>query len=123
MEMSQVEQGLLWVQNVPSFTPSATFIELAEPLPSVPQSELLNLVPNATLIFHPHLFKIVTPINVNYLQTLPAAHPNQPLVESMCCGLWEGFWPFAKFDKLTSDTWDNSTCKLKALNLDFMLKQ
>ncbi|KAG2046443.1 hypothetical protein BDR06DRAFT_899221 [Suillus hirtellus] len=42
---------------------------------------------------HPHLFKIVTPINVNHFQDLLTDHPNQAFVKSVCHALREGSWP------------------------------
>ena len=116
-------RGFLWVRNASSLTPSATLTELAEPLPGVPPSELNNLIPNATLISHMHLLQIITPINVDLFQTLLSSHPNQPLINSICHGLCEGFWPFAKFGDSTPDTWDNSACQLEGPNLVFTLKQ
>jgi len=56
-----------------------------------PLSELNNPIPNATLTSHLHLFKIITPINVDWFQELLTSHPNQPLVGSVCHGLREGF--------------------------------
>jgi hypothetical protein len=41
------------------------------------------------------LFKIVTPINVDFFQRLLQNHPNRPFVDSVCRGLREGFWPWA----------------------------
>jgi len=100
-----------------------TFTEIATPLPNIPVSELLNPVPNSTLASHPHLFKIVTPVNVDKLEQLLVSHPNRPLVKSVCCGFHDGFWPFAHFDDTAPDMWDNSACALKGTNLDFALKQ
>jgi len=48
---------------------------------------------------------------------------NCPLVESICCGLCEGFWPFENFDDSAPDTWDKLTCLLEGSNLEFALKQ
>ncbi|EGF97942.1 uncharacterized protein MELLADRAFT_84147 [Melampsora larici-populina 98AG31] len=40
-----------------------------------------------------HLFKIVTPIKVDKMETLLVNHPNRPFVLSALKGLREGFWP------------------------------
>jgi hypothetical protein len=49
---------------------------------------------------NPHLFKIVTPINVD---------PNKPFVQSVCVSLREGFWPWANTQKEEyPTTWDFS---------------
>jgi hypothetical protein len=58
---------------------------------------------------NPDLFQVVTPIRVDRLQQLLAGHPNRDLVDSVCHGFREGFWPWAD----TSlpgypNTWDNS---------------
>jgi len=100
-----------------------TFTEIVAPLPNVPNSELLNPVPNSTISSHPHLFKIVMPIKVDRFEQLLQTHPNRPLVESVCRGLREGFWPFATFDDTAPDTWDNSARLLEGPNLDFALRQ
>jgi len=58
-------RGFLWVHNASPCTPSATFTEIAFPLPNVPMSELLNLVTNSTITSYPHIFKSFTPVKVN----------------------------------------------------------
>ena len=97
--------------------------EIALPLPDVPPLELLNHTALSTLASHPHLFKIVTPINVDCLEKLLESHPNWPLVTSVCKGLREGFWPLANFDQSAPITWDNSACKLQGADLTFALQQ
>ena len=97
--------------------------EIALPLPDVPPSELLNHTTLSTLTSHPHLFKIVTPINVDRLEKLLESHPNQPLITSVCKGLHEGFWPLANFYQSAPVTWDNSASKLQGADLTFALQQ
>ncbi len=46
------------------------------------------------MAMHPHLFRIVTPIQVDWFKELLAQHPNHPSVGSVCHGLRIGFWPF-----------------------------
>jgi len=48
-----------------------------------------------TIKDNPNLFKIVTPIDINKFEELLALHPNYPFVESVCRGLYGGFWPWA----------------------------
>src|SRR5882724_9628671 len=115
--------GFLWVHNRSLQSPSASFTEIVEPLPNVPTSKLHNPMPNSTITSHPHLFKIVTPVKVDRFEQLLSSHPNQPLVQSVCRGLCEGFWPFACFSIDAPDTWDNSTRTLEGPNLDFALSQ
>jgi len=72
---------------------AANWTIYAPPLPPPPDVELANPVVISTIKSHPHLFKIVTPINVDRFEDLLSAHPNQPLVQSICQGLRHGFWP------------------------------
>jgi hypothetical protein len=67
----------------------------AKPLPSPALKELENPIVTQTIIQNPHLFKIVTPINVDLFESYLATHPNRPFVVSVCQGLREGFWPWA----------------------------
>ena len=116
-------RGFLWVCDASLKTPSATFTEIAAPLPDVPPSESCNHIPNSTITSHPHLFKIVMPIKVDCFEQCLSSHPNWPLIDSVCWGLCEGFWPFAIFNELAPQTWDNSSWPLKGPNLEFALKQ
>ena len=86
-------------------------------------SGLHNPIPNLTIMSHPHLFKIVTPVKVDRLEQLLTTHPNQPLIQSVCLGFWEGFWPFTLFAIDSPDTWDNSAHVLEGANLDLALSQ
>ena len=74
---------------------SADWSKTAKPLPTIPNSELLNHIVTKTIKENPKLFDIVTPINVDHFELLLESHPNQPLVASVCRGLREGFWPWA----------------------------
>ena len=42
----------------------------------------------------PDLFKVSTPIDMDYFEVLLVDHPNPAFVQSVCMGLCEGFWPF-----------------------------
>jgi len=77
-----------------SFSPySADWTLHASPIPPPPAYELENPVATRTIAENPHLFKIVMPINVYHFEELLKTHPNHLFVDSVCCGLREGFWP------------------------------
>jgi len=78
-------RGFIWSDK--DISKSLLLKPLIQSMPDVPLSELSSPIPNKTISKNRHLFKIVTPINVNRFETLLASHPNQPLVDSMCCGL------------------------------------
>jgi len=67
----------------------------AQPLPSIPISELNNEITTKTINDNPSLFQIITPINIDKFELLLETHPNQRFVKSVCKGLREGFWPWA----------------------------
>src|SRR5258708_7475954 len=79
-------------------TPSATYMESAQPIPCVPLGNYKYSNITSTIATHPHLFQIVTPIHINWFEELLGCHPNHLLVESVCHGLCEGFWPFANME-------------------------
>jgi len=62
---------------------AANWTIYAPPLPPPPDVELANPVVISTIKSHPHLFKIVTLINMDHFEDLLSAHPNQPLVQSV----------------------------------------
>ena len=98
---------MLWDVGTAPVTLSATRSETLRPLPRPPESELTNVHACQTIHEHPHLFKVVTPIDVDRFDAALASHPNWPLVESVVTGLREGFWPFADFAGLdVPDTWE-----------------
>ena len=43
----------------------------------------------------PDLFKIMTPVKVDVLESMLEMHPNCPYVESVLWSLRNGFWPWA----------------------------
>jgi len=100
---------LIWRKSdIPRVT-SAFATELAAPLPSPPANELKNKVAKKTIKNNPHLFKVVTPINVDRFEKLLKKHPNRPFVKSVCRGLRKGFWPWADTsDPNLPTTHDNS---------------
>lgn len=73
----------------------AQISETLPPLPRVPSKELENDIVTKTIRDNEHLFRIVTPINIDRFASLLTNHPNQPYVQSVLTGLREGFWPWA----------------------------
>ena len=85
----------LWDPTTPFHPTVADWSETAIPLPAPPLSELNDPIVQKTISDNPHLFWIVTPINVDRFETLLSDHPNPLFVESVCAGLRRGFWPWA----------------------------
>jgi hypothetical protein len=86
---------MMWSKGEAGTTLAATYTETALPIPGIPTFELENDVVTSTIEKNPHLFKIVTPIRVDCLRLILCGHPNCALVESLCRGFEQGFWPFA----------------------------
>ncbi|KIY53833.1 hypothetical protein FISHEDRAFT_32373, partial [Fistulina hepatica ATCC 64428] len=69
----------------------------------------MNITALDTIADNPHLFSIVTPIDVDRFEDLLTSHPNRPLVQSVCQSLREGFWPWASTaGRDYPDTYDNT---------------
>ena len=79
-------RGLVWTDNDPTHTTLAAYTEIMPALPSAPTNELNNPVAHATIRLHPHLFQLITPINIDCLESLLTTHPNQALVCSIILG-------------------------------------
>ncbi|VDC04894.1 unnamed protein product [Peniophora sp. CBMAI 1063] len=97
----RLNRGFLWEEDpfLDSYvTPLATWTETAQPVPSPPLSVLNDPIANTTLASHPHLFAVVTPINIKNFESSLSSHPNQPYVQSVIRGLREGFWPYIDGD-------------------------
>lgn len=102
-------RDLVWADDEPTRTTLAAWTESAPPLPSPPENELSNPIALRTIYDNPHLFKIVTPIDVDRLELLLSSHPNRPLVISICHGFRMGFWPWAMMEGIEQPlTVDNS---------------
>lgn len=67
----------------------------APPLPSPPPLSDLPAALTDTLSQFPHLFSIVSPININALEHDLKDHPNTAFVASVVSGFRVGFWPWA----------------------------
>ena len=97
------------VDSSPLVSPTAACTLSDEPLPRPSTQEYSNLDAMNTVRNNPHLFKIVTPINVDRFEELLETHPNKPFVQSVCTSFHEGFWPWANTQKEEYPaTWDFS---------------
>ncbi|CDO77126.1 hypothetical protein BN946_scf184657.g1 [Trametes cinnabarina] len=86
-------RGFLWDHNdTHPVTPLATLSESMAALPSPPLSELQNVAALETLQAYPHLFRIVSPLDVNVFEQLLVSHPNRPLVDSTSSGDFPVSW-------------------------------
>jgi hypothetical protein len=93
---------------------------MAPPVPNPPYNEINNQTAWSTINSSPHLFCITTPIKVEHLGSLLASHPNQPLVESICWGLKEGFWPWAITDGINSPEIIDNASRQKLIRADHL---
>ncbi|KAF8983038.1 hypothetical protein BDQ17DRAFT_1261746, partial [Cyathus striatus] len=78
-----------------SLTPVLAYTYHAPPLPRPPSEVSNHPFIHSLIRKHPDIFKIVTPLQVEWFEHYLTSHANRPLVESFCQGLHEGFWPFA----------------------------
>lgn len=108
--------SLVWHTDIYRLTPQKL-------LPTVPQAALDDVATNTTICFCPDLFKIVLPINVNLFKFLLVAHPNCPLVMSVCHELCAGFWLMAQHEAVDSVLADNSACPHSTEQLTFLMCQ
>ena len=93
----------------PLVSPTAACTLSDEPLPRPSLQEFSNLDAMQTIRDNPHLFRIVSPINVDRFEKLLETHPNKPFVQSVCASFREGFWPWANTQKEEYPaTWDFS---------------
>jgi hypothetical protein len=102
-------QRSVWtdVNASPSCSPTAFSTLSDNPLPRPSPQEFSNVEAVTTIRDNPHLFKIVTPINVDRFESLLASHPNKPFIQSVCVAFREGFWPWADTQKEEYPvTWD-----------------
>ena len=73
----------------------AEWTEIAKPLVSIPLDELNNELAIDTINFHPDLFIVSTPINIDNFEDLLINHPNPPFMKSVINGFQNSFWPLA----------------------------
>jgi hypothetical protein len=87
-----------WKDNDAPCSQVADWSTSADPLPSAPILPADHPLA-VSVLSHPELFRIVSPVNVKVLETYLMAHPNYEFVESMCRGFHNGFWPWGTIDK------------------------
>ena len=93
------------------------------PRPSPPE-QLIHPASRQTVLSHPEIFKIVTPVKVEVFEDLLLDHPNQPFVKSVCDGLRYGFWPWADLWKADyPETLDSSQSEHDASREKFLSDQ
>ena len=87
--------------------------------------EFNNTEAITTIANNPHLFKIITPINVPRLRELLTSHLNQPLADSVAIGLYYGFWPFAHthYGSYPTTLNDSGLPPKTPIQADFLRKQ
>ncbi|KAJ7058695.1 hypothetical protein C8F01DRAFT_990369, partial [Mycena amicta] len=103
-------RGIGWKRHEPvSYSRTARYTEVDEPLPRPPESEYANLSAMNTIRDNPDLFAVPQVVNADRLASFLDSHPNQPFVESVICGLKEGFWPWIDTHHADGypETWDN----------------
>ena len=107
-------RDFIWIDDAPPHMTLAAYTEIMLALPSPPENELNNEVVNATIHNHPHLFQLVTPINIDCLEQYLSSHPNQALAHSITLGFHQGFWPYAITENVPCPSIvDNSSCVIK----------
>ena len=72
----------------------AAYTEIMLALPLPPENELNSEAAHATIRHHPHLFQLITPVNIDRLEYYLSSHPNHTLAHSIILGFHQGFWPF-----------------------------
>ena len=93
----------------PSFSPTACATLSDKPLLRPPPDEFSNSDAMNTIQDNPHLFKIITPINIFQFEKLLDSHLNKAFVQFVCTFLRDSFWPWANTQKGEYPvTWDFS---------------
>ncbi|KAF7783258.1 hypothetical protein Agabi119p4_2634 [Agaricus bisporus var. burnettii] len=100
--------------------------EKAEALPSPPNLPFDHAI-MSTIRGHPHLFQIVTPLNVHIFRQvlIKSKHPNPDFCNSVCDGFVRGFWPWANVEPAGyPETHDEQGSEMKEKEkLEFVRKQ
>ena len=96
--------SLLWdandISGADDFSDMAHWGLTASPVPGIPPREFKNLKALRMIQANPCLFQVNCTLNITCFWELLVHHPNQALIESVCCSLHEGYWPYTdtKFD-------------------------
>ena len=88
-------RNFVWIYNELPHMTLAAYTEIMLALPSPPENKLNNEAVHATIHDHPHLFQLITPINIDHLEHYLSLHPNQALTRSTILGFCQCFWPYA----------------------------
>ena len=118
-------RNFVWIDNEPPHMTLAAYTEIMPALPSPPENELNNDAVRATIHLHPHLFCLVTPVNIEHLEYYLSSHPNHTLTRSIILGFHEGFWPFTITENSPRPSIvNNSSCVIKdPAHVQFVCKQ
>ena len=98
LKRPKYSRNFIWKSMDSSSTPPNPSVDATEylpPLTGIPSSEMTHTSITRLVKEKPSFFKIVTPIRADVLREYLRPHPNQLLVESVCSGFQNGFWPFA----------------------------
>ncbi|KAJ7497864.1 hypothetical protein B0H11DRAFT_2226513 [Mycena galericulata] len=104
-------RGMAWEKNQStSYSRTAHYTEIDEPLPHPPAYEFQNAAVMRTIRESPDLFHNPRVIEVDRFESLLKRHPNASFVQSVLAGLRDGFWPWMNthHDEGYPETWDNS---------------
>ncbi|KAF8994781.1 hypothetical protein BDQ17DRAFT_1430791 [Cyathus striatus] len=91
-----------------SLTPVLSYSFRAVPFSHPPKEFLKNPLICSVMKKYVHLFKIITPINVNVFEHYLVHHPNHEFTATICEGLRSGFWPEASYCIGYPALWDDS---------------
>ena len=115
----------LWMMDSDPKVTAADWTITARPLPRPPVDEFANKSVLNTIVEHPDLFKIVSPVKAEVLERLTQSHPNRLFVESVVEGIRKGFWPWASTNKegypLTHD--ESKPIRLEKEKEEFLMNQ
>jgi hypothetical protein len=107
-------RNFVWSEERSTPLTSAMAMLYAPPCPGPPRNELSNSTTSTTIYENSHLFRIVSPINVDLFEHLLSAHPNKVFIQSVCNSLRQGFWPWAIMLNMSyPETYDNSCRPIK----------
>lgn len=118
-------RDFVWADDAVSRTTLALATECMPALPRPPTDGDWVTIASETIQSNPHLFKIVTPINLSAFRGSLVSHPNRAFVESVLTELVHGFWPWAEVDQaIRPITYDNSHRPLRdPSHADFVSEQ
>ena len=118
-------RNFVWINDEPPHMTLAAYTEIMPALPLPPENELNNEAAHATICHHPHLFQLVTPVNIDHLEYYLSSHPNHALARLIILGFHQGFWPFTITENTPHPSIvNNSSCIIKdPAHVQFVHKQ